>query len=105
MYAPLCTFIPYLYFSSIDRRMASGRMWLQIGISGWLTGEYSLRCQPVDYSDKREVLRVGDVFRVINTYIVGVFLFHVLHSNIFTMHSAGQRESSFLNQVFFSETF
>lgn len=38
--------------------MALGRMWLQIGISGWLTGDYSLRCQPVDYSDRPEVLRM-----------------------------------------------
>lgn len=53
----------YAYFRLfIDRwRMASGRMWLQLGISGWLTGDYSLRCQPVDYSDKPEVLRVGDI--------------------------------------------
>lgn len=53
----------YAYFLYlIDQlRMAFGRMWLQIGISGWLTGDYSLRCQPVDYSDRPEVLRVGDL--------------------------------------------
>lgn len=39
--------------------MAFGRLWLQIGMSGWLTGDYSLRCQPVDYSDRPQVLRVG----------------------------------------------
>ncbi|XP_014210495.1 elongation of very long chain fatty acids protein AAEL008004 [Copidosoma floridanum] len=34
--------------------------WLfhEIGMSGWLTGEYSLRCQPVDYSDRPQVLRM-----------------------------------------------
>lgn len=50
----------------IDRRMVSGRMWLQIGMSGWLTGDYSLRCQPVDYSNRSEVLRVGDVLTVLS---------------------------------------
>lgn len=31
---------------------------LQIGISGWLTGHYSFRCQPVDYSNNPRTLRV-----------------------------------------------
>jgi len=53
-------------------------MWLQIGISGWLTGDYSLRCQPVDYSNKPEVLRVGDVFRVINIWILLLLLLLLL---------------------------
>lgn len=46
--------------------MASGRMWLQIGMSGWLTGDYSLRCQPVDYSNRPDVLRVGDVLTILS---------------------------------------
>lgn len=62
MYAIFALYYAYHLCLLIDRRrMASGRMWLQIGISGWLTGDYSLRCQPVDYSDKPEVLRVGDL--------------------------------------------
>jgi elongation of very long chain fatty acids protein 7 len=32
---------------------------LQIGMSGWFTGEYSLRCQPVDYSNEPSALRVS----------------------------------------------
>lgn len=31
---------------------------LQIGTSGWLTGRYSYRCQPVDYSNHPKTLRV-----------------------------------------------
>lgn len=31
----------------------------QIGMSGWLTGEYSWKCQPVDYSTKPSTLRVS----------------------------------------------
>ncbi|XP_068898145.1 very long chain fatty acid elongase AAEL008004-like isoform X3 [Tenebrio molitor] len=31
---------------------------LQIGMSGWFTGEYSLRCQPVDYSNEPSALRM-----------------------------------------------
>jgi hypothetical protein len=48
-----------LLFDSDLGSMAFGRLWLQIGMSGWLTGDYSLRCQPVDYSDRPQVLRVG----------------------------------------------
>uniref|UniRef100_A0A0C9RVW1 Elongation of very long chain fatty acids protein n=1 Tax=Fopius arisanus TaxID=64838 RepID=A0A0C9RVW1_9HYME len=34
--------------------------WLfyEISMAGWLTGDYSLRCQPVDYSDRPQVLRM-----------------------------------------------
>ncbi|XP_074028417.1 very long chain fatty acid elongase AAEL008004 isoform X2 [Leptinotarsa decemlineata] len=30
----------------------------EVGMGGWLTGEYSLRCQPVDYSNKPSTLRM-----------------------------------------------
>lgn len=35
-------------------------MWLfyEIGISGWLTGHYNFRCQPVDYSNHPSTLRM-----------------------------------------------
>ncbi|XP_076642607.1 very long chain fatty acid elongase AAEL008004 isoform X2 [Halictus rubicundus] len=36
----------------------SAWLFYEIGMSGWLTGEYSLRCQPVDYSDRPDVLRM-----------------------------------------------
>lgn len=31
---------------------------LQIAFSGWLTGHYNFRCQPVDYSNNPRTLRV-----------------------------------------------
>lgn len=31
---------------------------LQIALSGWLTGHYNFRCQPVDYSNHPKTLRV-----------------------------------------------
>jgi hypothetical protein len=32
---------------------------LQIGISGWLTGHYNFRCQPVEYNNSPRTLRVS----------------------------------------------
>lgn len=34
------------------------KCYLQIGFSGWLTGHYNFRCQPVDYSNHPNTLRV-----------------------------------------------
>ncbi|KAL6433438.1 hypothetical protein ACFW04_006524 [Cataglyphis niger] len=48
------TLIAYNLFQVIF----SAWLFYEIGISGWLTGDYSLRCQPVDYSDRPEVLRM-----------------------------------------------
>lgn len=39
---------PYLYTG-----------WLQVGMGGWFT-DYSLRCQPVDYSDSPQAIRVSE---------------------------------------------
>ncbi|XP_057332927.1 elongation of very long chain fatty acids protein AAEL008004 isoform X2 [Microplitis mediator] len=36
----------------------SAWLFYEIGMSGWLTGDYSLKCQPVDYSDRPQVLRM-----------------------------------------------
>lgn len=36
----------------------SAWLFYEIGMSGWLTGEYSLKCQPVDYSERPQVLRM-----------------------------------------------
>lgn len=73
-------------------QMASGRMWLQIGMSGWLTGDYSLRCQPVDYSDRPEVLRVGDIMWLTKLFHLLYFIYVILlHSMILSfLRSAGQ---------------
>ncbi|XP_034488010.1 elongation of very long chain fatty acids protein AAEL008004 isoform X1 [Drosophila innubila] len=36
----------------------SAWLFYEIGISGWLTGHYSFRCQPVDYSNNPRTLRM-----------------------------------------------
>lgn len=36
----------------------SAWLFYEIGISGWFTGEYSFRCQPVDYSTKPSTIRM-----------------------------------------------
>ncbi|KAJ8918577.1 hypothetical protein NQ315_013082 [Exocentrus adspersus] len=33
-------------------------LWYEVGMGGWLTGEYSLRCQPVDYTNKPSTIRM-----------------------------------------------
>lgn len=40
----------------------------QIALSGWLTGHYNFRCQPVDYSNHPKTLRVGVIKR--NTALI-----------------------------------
>lgn len=43
--------------------MTMGFLWLfQLCMSGWVTGRYSLRCQPVDYSNHPETMRVNSHF-------------------------------------------
>lgn len=32
---------------------------LQLGISGWLTGRYNFQCEPVDYTNNPMTLRVS----------------------------------------------
>lgn len=36
----------------------SAWLFYEIGMSGWLTGDYSIRCQPVDYSDRPQAMRM-----------------------------------------------
>ena len=51
--------------------------YLQIGRSGWLTGHYNFRCQPVDYSNHPSTLRV--IFqRIIIQFMLSVFELFVL---------------------------
>lgn len=47
----------------------------QIGMGGWFTGEYSLRCQPVDYSNKSSTLIVRTIF------VQSRYSTHILLSN------------------------
>ncbi|XP_012263954.1 elongation of very long chain fatty acids protein AAEL008004-like isoform X2 [Athalia rosae] len=37
----------------------SAWLFYEIGISGWFTGDYSLTCQPVEYDDRPQVLRMA----------------------------------------------
>ncbi|XP_012154335.1 very long chain fatty acid elongase AAEL008004 isoform X1 [Megachile rotundata] len=36
----------------------SAWLFYEIAMSGWLTGDYSIRCQPVDYSDRPQAMRM-----------------------------------------------
>lgn len=47
-----------LIFYNLFQVIFSAWLFYEIGMSGWLNGEYSLRCQPVDYSDRPQVLRM-----------------------------------------------
>ncbi|XP_043249765.1 elongation of very long chain fatty acids protein AAEL008004-like isoform X1 [Colletes gigas] len=50
-----------LVFYNMFQMMFSAWLFYEIGMSGWLTGDYSLKCQPVDYSDRPQVLRMAHV--------------------------------------------
>ncbi|CAH0562041.1 unnamed protein product [Brassicogethes aeneus] len=41
--------------------LLSSWLFYEIGMSGWLTGEYSFRCEPIDYSNKPNNLRMVNV--------------------------------------------
>lgn len=47
-----------LIIYNLFQMVFSAWLFYEIGMSGWLTGDYSLRCQPVDYSDRPQVLRM-----------------------------------------------
>lgn len=62
-------FYPILVHKSVHTMLTSAKtkqnyklgisLWyLQIALSGWLTGHYNFRCQPVDYSNSPRTLRV-----------------------------------------------
>lgn len=58
---------PFL-FGGIKQKVFFQSCYLQIGKSGWLTGHYSFRCQPVDYSNHPSTMRV--IYDVINRQLV-----------------------------------
>jgi elongation of very long chain fatty acids protein 7 len=78
-------------------------VWLfyQIALGGWLTGEYSLRCQPVDYSNKPSTLRmvhaswwyffskftefIDTLFFVLRKKYDQVSTLHVIHHGVMPM--------------------
>ncbi|XP_031827281.1 very long chain fatty acid elongase AAEL008004 [Nomia melanderi] len=44
---------------NLFQMLFSAWLFYEIGMSGWLTGEYSLRCQPVDTSDRPMAIRMA----------------------------------------------
>ncbi|XP_044266975.1 elongation of very long chain fatty acids protein AAEL008004-like [Tribolium madens] len=78
-------------------------IWLfyQIGLGGWLTGEYSIRCQPVDYSNKPSTIRmvhaswwyffskftefIDTIFFVLRKKYDQVSTLHVIHHGVMPM--------------------
>ncbi|XP_013103165.1 elongation of very long chain fatty acids protein AAEL008004 isoform X3 [Stomoxys calcitrans] len=47
-----------LIFYNAAQVIFSAWIFYEIGISGWLTGHYSFRCQPVEYSNNPRVIRM-----------------------------------------------
>ncbi|XP_054001058.1 elongation of very long chain fatty acids protein AAEL008004-like isoform X1 [Hylaeus anthracinus] len=47
-----------LVMYNLFQMVFSAWLFYELGMSGWLTGDYSLRCQPVDYNDQPKVLRM-----------------------------------------------
>ncbi|RZC41600.1 ELO domain containing protein [Asbolus verrucosus] len=53
-----------LLFYNLFQVFFSLYLFYEIGMSGWFTGEYNFRCQPVDYSNKPSALRMLHVARM-----------------------------------------
>ncbi|RZB40104.1 ELO domain containing protein [Asbolus verrucosus] len=82
-------------------RICSKGSGTEIGMGGWLTGEYSLRCQPVDYSNKSSTIRmvhaswwyyfskftefVDTIFFVMRKKYDQVSTLHVIHHGVMPM--------------------
>ncbi|XP_017847072.1 elongation of very long chain fatty acids protein AAEL008004 isoform X1 [Drosophila busckii] len=48
----------FLVIYNASQVVFSAWLFYEIGVSGWLTGHYSFRCQPVDYSNNPRTLRM-----------------------------------------------
>lgn len=46
---------------NISMMLLSGYMFVEFNLAGWLSGTYSLGCQPVDYSDAPQAIRMAKV--------------------------------------------
>ncbi|KAJ3626133.1 hypothetical protein MTP99_016651 [Tenebrio molitor] len=78
--------------------LLSTYLFYEMGMSGWFTGEYSLRCQPVDYSNEPSALRMlhaakwfyiakfidfsDTIFFVLRKKFSHVSTLHVIHHSI-----------------------
>ncbi|XP_068898148.1 very long chain fatty acid elongase AAEL008004-like isoform X1 [Tenebrio molitor] len=81
--------------------LLSTYIFYEIGMSGWFTGEYSLRCQPVDYSNEPSALRmlhaakwyyiakfidlIDTIFFVLRKKFSHVSTLHVIHHSVMPM--------------------
>ncbi|XP_076265655.1 very long chain fatty acid elongase AAEL008004-like isoform X2 [Rhynchophorus ferrugineus] len=79
----------------------SAWIFYSIGMGGWFTGEYSLRCQPVDYSNKPSTIRMvhaswwyffskftdffDTIFFVLRKKFDHINTLHVIHHGIMPM--------------------
>ncbi|CAH0388611.1 unnamed protein product [Bemisia tabaci] len=79
----------------------SSWLFYELAASGWLTGDYNLRCQPVDYSDSPRTLRMvrvcwwyyfskfteffDTIFFVLRKKTRHVSLLHVIHHGVMPM--------------------
>lgn len=46
---------------NISMMLLSGYMFVEFNLSGWLSGNYTLGCQPVDYSNSPQAIRMANV--------------------------------------------
>uniref|UniRef100_A0A182M2S0 Elongation of very long chain fatty acids protein n=1 Tax=Anopheles culicifacies TaxID=139723 RepID=A0A182M2S0_9DIPT len=60
----------------------SAWLFYEIGVSGWLTGHYNFRCQPVDYSNHPKTLRFFFVMRKKSSQVSTL---HVIHHGCMPM--------------------
>lgn len=86
--------------------------YLQIGKSGWLTGHYNFRCQPVDYSNHPSTLRVifsskNDDFSIIVVCVLVCVLMSITSFVPFTLpiRSRNQFVTSFYDLLLFFQQF
>lgn len=90
-----------LILYNLGQVIFSAWLFYQIGMGGWFTGEYSLRCQPVDYSNKPSTIRMvhaswwyffskfteffDTIFFVLRKKFDHVSVLHVIHHGIMPM--------------------
>ncbi|GLH15860.1 Elongation of very long chain fatty acids protein AAEL008004 [Gryllus bimaculatus] len=67
---------------SLNSAFARGSSAFGISMSGWVTGHYNFRCQPVDYSNHPKTLRFFFILRKKNSHVSTL---HVIHHGIMPM--------------------
>ncbi|VEN49055.1 unnamed protein product [Callosobruchus maculatus] len=90
-----------LVYYNLFQVLFSTWLFYEIGMGGWFTGEYSFRCQPVDYSNKPSTLRmvraswwyffskftefVDTIFFVLRKKNQQITTLHVIHHGVMPM--------------------